>query len=139
MADLNKRPVKEMIYPTIANPENKLAHQIKTQYPSSEEILHPLRADTVGRWYKDRKRGIELHIAEHMNLIGMQEIIKNSDSTFVLKCGFDSKNRVDKELGGINQLRNKIMHVNRTLIRNRQDLIDTLDRLNRAQRFSSNL
>ena len=91
LADLNKRRVKEAIYPVVAELENRLSERIESQYPNSEELINSTRANTVGRWYKDRTRGLELHISEHTNLVEMQNIINSSTKEFRSECGFSSK------------------------------------------------
>jgi hypothetical protein len=139
IADLNKRGVKEMIYPVISELSSRLAQQIETEYPDSEEIFNWIRPETIGRWQQDKLEDIELHISDYLNLIEMQEVIKNSDGEFVTKCGFSSKNQVQKQLGGINKLRNKVMHANRTLVHEQEDIDDILRRIQRAQDIIANL
>lgn len=139
LADLNKRGVKEMIYPVISELSSRLAQQIEAEHPDSQEVFNCIRPETVGRWQQDKLDGLELHISDYLNLIEMQEIIKNSDEEFVSKCGFSSKNQVQKQLGGINQLRNKVMHANRTLVHEREDIDDILRRIERAQNIIGDL
>lgn len=48
------------------------------------------------------------------------------------KCSFDENDDVD-ELGGIEDLRNRVMHVNRTHIYNQDMLESHIDRIVRAE------
>lgn len=139
LADLNKRGLGEMIYPIIAELENQLAKKIRAEYPDDDTLVKYLRSDTVGRWYKDSLEGIDLHIVEHMNLVEMQEVIRSSSNSFVNSCGFSSKNQVQKQLGSINNLRNKVMHTNRSLVRSREEIDRLLERINRYQDIISRL
>lgn len=129
LADLNKRSTKDALYPLVAELAYLLSLQIEDEYPDSEKIIKHLRAGTVGRWYKSKKQGIHMHIAEQINLVEMQQVIAGSDSRFVEQCGFSSKNQVQKKLGSINELRNKVMHANRSLVHDRDDLQKMLERL----------
>lgn len=129
LADVNKRRTRYSLYPLFSELAGQLAERIESKYPDSSEIFDSLRAVTVGRWYKERMRGIHLHVTEHMNLVEMKEVIKASDQNFVEECGFPSKNQVDKRLSSLNQLRNKVMHANRTMIHDRTDLEKMVERI----------
>lgn len=129
LADVNKRRTRYSLYPLFSELAGQLAERIESEYPDSEEILDSLRAVTVGRWYKERRKGIHLHVTEHMNLVEMKEVIKASEQDFVEQCGFPSKNQVDKRLSSLNQLRNKVMHANRTMIHDRADLEKMIERI----------
>lgn len=129
LADVNKRRTRYSLYPLFSELAGQLAERIESEYPDSEEILDSQRAVTVGRWYKERMQGIHLHVTEHMNLVEMKEVIKASDQAFVEECGFPSKNQVDKRLSSLNQLRNKVMHANRTMIHDRSDLDKMIERI----------
>lgn len=72
-----------------------------------------------------------------MNLIEMKTAIKDSgNDVFINQCGFSSKIQVSKQLGGINRLRNSVMHANRTLIHTR-DINNVVDKIERAQAIIS--
>lgn len=55
------------------------------------------------------------------------------------ECGFNSRNQLDKQLGKIQRLRDKVMHANSTLIRDKSDIQNLLDRVNMADRIVRNL
>lgn len=122
LADLNKRSVKEMLYPNLAELANHLSEKIKDEYPNSEDLFPHINPDTIGLWKQDRLNGLEMHISEYLNLVEMKEIIRMTGDDFIEECGFSSRNQLDEKLGSINSLRNKVMHANRTLVQNRQDL-----------------
>lgn len=133
LSDINKRFTKDSLYPLIAELANRLSNKIRNEYPNSEEILEPLYHETVGRWYMDKREGVQLHITEHMNLVEMQNVILQSDSEFVEECGFPSKIQVQKQLGGINDFRNTVMHANKTLVRDWEDLENLIERIERVE------
>jgi hypothetical protein len=91
LADINKRPVKEICYPVIADLANNLSEKLKEHYPDSENLLGTVHPDTIGYWKKDRLNGLEIHITEYMNLVEMQEAIKGAEKSFTEECGFSSK------------------------------------------------
>lgn len=132
LADVNRRGVKIMIYVVFSGLVSQLSHKIEEEYPNSESIFKHLRPDTIGRWYKTQMEGLELHVAEYMNLIGIMQVIQASNSSFVEECGFESKSAID-DLRSINEIRNSVMHANRSLIYDRRDIQDILSAINRAQ------
>jgi len=133
LSDINKRPMKEMIYKVISELTYLLSDKIEQEYDERSDILYKAASpETVGRWEKSRREGINLHMAEYMTMIDMMKVLKQSDKSFVKECGFSSKSEVDN-LSGINNLRNKVMHANRTLVLERQDIDDVLEKVNQAQ------
>ena len=129
LADLNKRATRDSIYPKVSQLAYYLSAKIENQYPDDEDILVHLRPETVGRWYKSKMSGTKTHISEQMTLSEMQQVIRSSDSEFVEECGFRSKSQVRKKLGSVNALRNKVMHANKSLVRDRKDLEQLVERL----------
>jgi len=138
LVDLNKRGVKQMLYKVISELSASLGTKIETQYPDSEEIFEHLRPSTIGRWKKDRIRGLNMHISEHMNLLEMMQVIQSSESSFVEECGFDSKSDVET-LNSINDIRNRVMHANRSLIYDRKEIGEVIEVVNESQRITSSL
>lgn len=138
LADINRRGVKLMIYVVLSGLVSKLSHKIEHKYPDSESVFKYLRPDTIGRWYKNQMEGLEIHVAEQMNLIEIMQIIQASDQSFVEECGFSSKSDVD-DLNSINEIRNSVMHANRSLIYDRRDIEDVLSAIDRAQNIVSDM
>lgn len=125
VSDINKRQMKDMLYRLFAELVSNLGEKIEDEYPDSNTILKHTRRDTIGRWKKEQIEGLNIHISEHLNLIDMMKIIEASDRNFVQKCGFDSKDDVDV-LSSINDVRNSVMHANRSLVYSRRDIEDIL-------------
>lgn len=138
-ADVNKRDIKELLYPLIAEIAQNLSEKVKNRYRDSEELVEQANPDTVGYWKKNKERGLEIHISEYLNLVEMKEILKSADDELLEECGFNSNNKVDEKLGSINQLRNKVMHANRTLIQERSDIEKLLKRIELAEDIIENL
>jgi len=137
VADLNKRSIRELLYPPVAELESLIASRIEDHHPDSEQLLQEISNEainpaTIGGWYRDRQNDVELHIAEKMNLTEMKQVLTEGRSALARSCGFDRKD----DLGGLNDirdLRNKVMHANRSLVRDRQDINEVLMGLNRIQ------
>jgi hypothetical protein len=134
LADVNKRGVNEMLYRFIAKLESNLAGHIEKQHPDSKSILKYVNPNPIGRWKKENIRGLNLHIAEHLNLIDIMSVIQASDKEFVTQCGFDSKSDV-QTLNSINKIRNKVMHTNRSLVYERKDIEEILDMVEESKRI----
>jgi len=138
IADINRRPVRDMLYKVFSELSSQLSNKIENKYPDSESILRHLRPATVGYWWKDQERNLGIHVAEHMNLLEMMQVIQSSNDDFVKSCGFNSKNDVNS-LQSINDIRNKVMHGNRSLIYDRRDIQDVLDSVYDAQGVITNI
>ncbi|WP_152418192.1 hypothetical protein [Natrinema limicola] len=139
LADLNRRRSKEQLYPVIAELADTLSKKIENEHQSEKDLYPQLRASTIGNWQKSKQRGLDIHIAEYMTLTEMSQVIQASDDSFVSECGFSSKTQCQKKLGSINELRNKIMHANRTLVHDRDDIETVLDRINQTRDILNNI
>lgn len=131
LSNLNKREVKDFLYPLFSELAEELAHRIEDYYENSEDMIGMVNEFTLGTWYKARQNDVELHISEYLTLSNMIRIIKGHEP-IMDKCGFDANDDVD-ELGGIENLRNRVMHGNRTLVYNREMLESHMGRIERAE------
>lgn len=132
IADLNKRRVKEMLYPAVATFEHTLANLLIQFYPDSNVPPDDVKEEAFDRWEKAKERDMETHIVEHMSLGDIVTVVRNTD-TLRTTCGFDSKNQWDKATGGLVNLRNKVMHPHRTLIPEPAHVEKTINRLSRIK------
>lgn len=139
VADLNKRPAREMLYRLLHELEASLSDKIQSEYPDSEDILKYVRAPAIGRWKKDQIRGLQLHVAEHLNIIDIMQVVQASSSSFVDECGFSSKSDVQDSLGRIDDVRNRVMHSTRSLVYERDDVEDVLSVMKTSQRILTNM
>lgn len=131
-ADLNKRGARGMLYQFIAELERLLADRVEQQYTDSTEVFHDTRPGTIGRWQKAKLEGVEVHIAEYMTLSEMKTIISTSND-LLEACGFPSRNQFEKQMSGLVDLRNKVMHANRTLVHGRDEVDNLVQRIDRAE------
>ncbi|WP_152418634.1 hypothetical protein [Halorubrum distributum] len=138
LADLNKRPMKEMLYRLFAELSSSVSERISNQYPNSEELFDQVRPVVIGRWKKAKMKDINLHISEHMNMTDMKNVLLSSDIHLVEACGFESKEDI-QTLDSLSDIRNSVMHANRSLVHDRSDIDDVLDAINEAERILSNM
>lgn len=134
LADLNRREVREIIYPVIAELEIELARAIKNDVDDPKDLYHNAPESVVGRREKDILNDVELHTAEYLGLGDMIGLLKGRSHLWK-SFGFESANQVDDRLRSIQDLRNRVMHSNRTLVQNQQDVQKMLERINDAQRI----
>lgn len=137
LADVDKRGTREMLYPPIAELESLIASRIQDHHSDSEEMINDLSDSavhprTIGGWYRDQRSDVELHIAEYMNLTEMKQVLAEGRPALHRSCGFEDESEIS-DLLDIRDLRNKVMHVNRSLVRSRRDIQDVLDTVDRTQ------
>lgn len=132
-ADLNKRGARGMIYHIIAELERQLAARVEAHRPESTKLFRDIRASTIGHWQKAKIEGVEVHIAEYMNLSEMKTLIAMS-SDLLDACGFSSRNQFEnKKMSGLVDLRNRVMHPNRTMVHSWDEVEDLAGRIERAE------
>lgn len=137
LSDVNRRKVKEFIYPVLSELEDQLSNRIADVYPDPEKLLGQVGEVTVGIWYLARRDDVDLHIAEFLTLGNMIRIIKGNGK-LEKACGFQDSDEVQK-LGGIEKLRNRVMHGNRALVHDRGMLEKHLERIERAESIVTRL
>lgn len=137
LADLDTRSVKIMLYPAVATFEHELADAVRGFFPDSDIPDEVVREKVRERWEDALEKDVETHIVEHMHLTDLKEVIRETEE-LRLRCGLDSKNKVDN-IGGLIQLRHQVMHPPRPMIDDREDLDSVLDRLSRIKMILDNL
>ena len=136
-SEINKRHIKEVLYPIIAEFEKEIAQIIKNEYPKSDELTDVVGNAAERVWEQNKNNSIEVHISEFLNLSDMQKLVEDSDS-LAKKCGFKTsepspdepitdlsemrKYDVDFVFEEIRTLRNKVMHANRALVKNKSEI-----------------
>lgn len=130
VSDVNKRATHEMLYPVVAELAALFARRIEARY-DSRELFDDLNDRTVGGWVKDERQDVELHVAESMDLGEMERVLRSSPEELAKSCGFRSTEELD-DIARIRDLRNRVMHANRSLVRRREDIDEMLDTVERA-------
>jgi len=138
LADANKRRARELFYRVLSEFEVQLAHLIEQEYPDSESLFTEAKPEAIGRWQKSKIDELVVHISEHMYLSTLLKIVGKSDNLRE-RMGYSSRNQFDKDLGGLVDLRNRIMHPTQTLVHDTDDLEKEINRVNRAVEALDNL
>lgn len=135
ISDLNKRPVRDRLYSYIADLEMSLSELIKEEYPKSEPLAEIVGHTTRKSWESNNEVPPKSHISRFMNLNDMTRLVGDSQALSA-KCGFKKNgipideadirediSKIDSEeaLSRIKKYRNKIIHANRILVRDRGD------------------
>ncbi|MGQ3411162.1 hypothetical protein ACT4ML_02725 [Natrinema sp. LN54] len=131
LADINKRPVRDMLYSLISSLEMMFQRVIKTNVHEKDTLLKQMDPVSVGRWKKSQYHDVQMHPSEYMNFGEMKKIIGKSDE-LRSEFNYSSRNQFKKGTKGLVDLRNNVMHSSKTLVRDR-DEIESLNR--RIQRL----
>ncbi|MGQ3331218.1 hypothetical protein [Halorubrum sp. FL23] len=138
VADLNKRRVKEMLYPAVATFEHTLADLVIQYYPDSDVPEDDVKEDAFDRWDRAKEGDMETHITEYMSLGDIVTVVRNTEALRTT-CDFDSKTQYDNAIGGLVDLRNKVMHPRRILIPDPSHVQKTIERLGRINSLCETL
>lgn len=133
LADLNRRKSKEILFSIVSAVENVFSSKVE-DYFDTDELLPRVGAETVGRWYKARSGDVNLHIAEFMSTGRLKSLIENTPDIYE-DLGFSSRNQFSNCFSGFGDLRNSVMHTNRSVVRNKEDLHQQLERIERLYEF----
>lgn len=131
LADVNKRRVRELLYRVLSEFEVVLSRLVEAEFPDSTSLFQDANAEAIGRWQKSKIDDLVVHISEYMYLTTLMKVVGKSES-LRQRFGYESRNQFDKDLGGLIELRNQVMHPTKTLVHNSEDLSKTVKRLNRA-------
>ncbi|MFD1513447.1 hypothetical protein [Halomarina rubra] len=131
LADVNKRRARELFYRVFSEFEVLLSTLVENEYPDSTSLFYDASPEAIGRWQKSKIDDLVVHISEHMYLSTLMDIVGKSQS-LRREFGYESRSQFKKDLGGLIQLRNRIMHPTKTLVHDTEDLSKTISRLQRA-------
>src|SRR5439155_10597890 len=98
---------------------------------SWSDLLSPERMDKIRQIFDTKKkRGLEVDLVSCLNLSDMLTIVQNS-ATLLKTLDFESRSECEKMCGGLDQLRNGVMHtISPTLLaEGTKKLLERLERL----------
>lgn len=128
-ADLNKKEIRILFYHLIVEFESTLAHIIQSKYPDPEEFIKTFSesfpTEPLGEWYKAKLNNLNLHPVEYLSFSQIINLIRK-DKELLKEVGLTKKTIKDK-VSKIIELRNKVMHSNRSLIVEGGDLREILE------------
>jgi len=114
-ADLNRRTAEAAIYPVISTLAGHLAALVESEYPDSGSLVPVVGPFPVGSWTKARSNDVEVHIAEFLSLTDMLGVLKGNDRLLSV-LGYEDPDEFESDLYAVVDLRNRVMHGNRSLV-----------------------
>jgi len=117
-SDLNKHPTRTYFYLWLSWLEMGLARLIELRLPGNvwiDLLGDQEQIQVLGKMEFESRRNNSIAPIEYLDLSSLVRIIKKSE-LLQHELGFDSRNNVKEELGGLVELRHTIMHPVRTLV-----------------------
>lgn len=133
-ADLNRRTAEAAIYPVVATVEERLATLVEREYPDPEALVRVVGPFPVGVWTKARAGDVDVHLAEFCTLTDLVGVCKGNDR-LLARLGYDDPDRLESDLYGIGELRNRVAHGNRSLVLEPADVATHIERIDTALRL----
>lgn len=128
--NLNSREVRVYLYSMICEFETRLVRLLKKNPLSEEWILSEMKESAKKSYYQDQAAGYDNDITEYLYLSDLLEIIRKSE--LYKTMGYTGTNQF-KKLNSLNELRNQIMHPQRSLVNNEASLHQLWERIDRLQ------
>lgn len=137
-ADLNKLPARIYIYSLLGDVELMLSEIIRNEPGISQrDILNSIGAGRSEEIIKDMNKlqdqNVDIDVVQLLYLSDMLSVVQKS-SILRKRLSFSSRSNAEKGLSGINDLRNKTMHlVKPVLVKMPDDLVSLRIRLKRIE------
>ena len=123
-ADLNRRPVRVLVYAFLSELEGKLGESLRSAEGDPDRFLKQygkfLNESTLGRWMKARLSGVGIHPIENSSLSDLARILSEVEG-HRSKLGFQTKGEATRAFSPLAEMRNKVMHPVRLLVRSLDD------------------
>jgi len=127
-AYLNKRAVCILLYAALCELESPLVDLIKSNFPKSEYLKGILSEDRAKEmlyhYWIARMGNTEVSIEEHLRMGDVVNIIQKSKNRNILEALGYQLPKQSKELSSLVDLRNRVMHPERTLVRDQKSVSD---------------
>ena len=117
-SDLNKHPARTYFYLWLSSLEMMLARLVSLRLPSNAWIEHlgeQAQIRVLGKMEFESRRNNSIDPIEYLDLSNLVRIIAKNEIIYT-ELGFDSRNGLEDEIGGLVDLRHDIMHPVRTLV-----------------------
>jgi hypothetical protein len=136
-SDLNKSPVRALIFILISKFEFLLLQQIKNNYENSLSWFNKLdrkRQNKISNIFENKKKADADTVIEDCLNLGDMICILEQDEDFRSRIGYLSKSSCEKELGCLDDLRNRTMHPSDSLIDSYDDVAKLGERVERLKK-----
>lgn len=130
LVNLNSREVRVYLYSLICEFETRLIRLLKKSQLSEDLILAEMKPSAKDSYHQDKDSGYDNEITEYLYLSDLLEIIRKND--LYKTMGYSGTNQF-KKLNSLNELRNQIMHPQRSLVNNEASLQQLWHRIDRLQ------
>lgn len=130
-ADLNRRTAEAAFYPVLSALADRIALLIEAEFPESESLVPLVGPFPVGTWTKARAGDVDVHIAEFLSLTDMIGVVKGRER-LLDALGYEDPDELESDLYGVSDLRNRVMHGNRSLVLDPEDVAADLEALDTA-------
>lgn len=141
-SDMNKSPVRALLFILISKFEFLLLQEIKSHYKGTSSWFSRLdstRQNKVRRNFEEKKKAdVDTAIEDCLNLGDMLCILEKDDDLRA-RMGYQSRNSCKNELGSLDDLRNRIMHPSDSLIDCYEDVAKLKVRVERLQKGISRI
>ncbi|MCX7973180.1 MAG: hypothetical protein N3B16_01580 [Candidatus Aminicenantes bacterium] len=116
-SDLNKPPVRKIIYEILAKLEITLAEYINSKNIDTFSLIELLNEDSqariLGYWELARRKNVD---TGPLTGAMLSELLRIAAKYLYAELGFKSKNELEKITGCLPEIRNQVMHPVRPLI-----------------------
>jgi hypothetical protein len=141
-SDLNKSPVRALLFILISKFEFLLLQEIKSHYKDALSWFNKLDSSKQKKikcnFESKKKADVDTVIEDCLNL-GDMVCILETDENFRAMVGYSSRSSCERELGGLDDLRNRTMHPSDSLIDCYEDVTKLKGRVERLQKGISKL
>lgn len=118
-SDLNKHPVRILVYEVLAKLETALADLVRRSVSNHLDWIRRLSEDSqariLGYWELSKLQGVDIGPMVGATLADLANVVAR-DEGLRRNLGYDSRNAFEDAVGGIPGVRNQVMHCVRPLI-----------------------
>jgi len=124
--DFNKQPARGYLYLLLSRLETDFAELIRRRFPDQNDALSLLPDDSqpqvLGRYAPDEAADRESELLAYFDFSDLVEVIER-DEQIRRALGFRSRNAWSRQIGGMVELRNAVMHPVRNMVLAKAGLI----------------
>ena len=136
ISDLNKHPLRSLLYEIFADLEVSLAAFIAGRCLDPQEWIPHLSEDqqvqVLGFWEVTRRSGVDIDPLSACTLSNLISIL-TSNGRMMTTLGYNSKSHAQSVLGRLPKLRNKVMHPVRPLVLSSGDVSNIRETIQRVK------
>ena len=136
LSDLNKHPLRSLLYASLANLEIDLAEAIRRICPDPwdwiQELTEENQVHVIGYWEVTKRKNIDIGALAACTLTQLIRIVCTLEKVR-LEFGFKSRKAADETCGSLPTLRNKVMHPVRPLIGTPDEIADLVSSINKLE------